>query len=261
MIKTRKTKLAIVFMAVVLAFSLFFGLFIFREKSTHTANAEETVSVTQVQFRTSGETYYFFLRMDGQTDYATGNQIHYDTSFISNTNLLDNVTVYFLNGAASLREVWTGEYVYTYLWGDGDTIAFPMKSGYVSNMGVGARIESGAEIPMLGGTKKVTNVVRTFWQTYSDDDNAIGNYIDGYNVIDTSIAKVHLRGRLNIGLGDGNDWVNGVGREQILPTEVPATDGTTTYSASYWRKMLACNFLGILIHITHHVTLIEINSS
>ncbi|MBQ4053349.1 MAG: hypothetical protein IJD33_03320 [Clostridia bacterium] len=106
MVKTRKAKLILVLMTVVLAFSVFFGLFAFREKSTSTVNAaaEETVSVTQVQFRTSGESYYFFLRMSGQTDYVTGNENH-DASFVTKTNLLDKVTIYFFDGAATLREV------------------------------------------------------------------------------------------------------------------------------------------------------------
>ena len=251
MIKTRKTKLILLLMTVVMAFSVLFGLFAFREKSTSTVNAvaEETVSVTNVQFRTDGTNHFFFLRMNGQTDYTQANQWH-DPSMITNTNLLDKVTIYFLDGAYTLREIWKGENVATYLWGDADTLAFPLKEGCLSKMGVGARIETGAEIPMLDGTKKVTNVIRTFWRTGNGENQQVDTYVDGYNVINTSIAKVHLRGRLNIGLGDGNDWVNGVGRSDILPTQVPATDGTTTHSGTYWRKMLACNFLGkVKLHL------------
>ena len=249
MVKRKRTQLALILMTIVLAFSVIFGVMTLRKKSTVEANAETTVTVTQVQFRTSGDTCYFFLRMADQTDYTTGNQWDHSLSWITDTNLLDNVTVYFLDGAATLREVWTGTQVGTYIWGDADTLAFPMKSEYVSTMGVGARIESGTEIPMIDGTKKVTDVVRTFWSTGSSTDNAIANYIDGYNVIDTTIAKVHLRGMMNIGLGDGNDWKNGEGGV-ALPTQVPATDGTTTHSATYWRKMLACNFLGkVKLHV------------
>ena len=249
MVKTKKSKIVLLLMAVVMFFSVFCGLLAFREKSTKTATAEETVSITQIQFRTDGTNHFFFLRMDGQTDYAEANTWH-DPSMITNTNLLDKVTVYFLDGAYTLREIWKGENVATYLWGDADTLAFPLKDGCLSSMGVGARIESGAEIPMIGGTKKVTNVIRTFWRTGNSDNQQVDTYIDGYNVINTSIAKVHLRGRLNIGLGEGNDWVNGEGRADVLPTQVPGADGTTTYSGTYWRKMLACNFLGkVKLHL------------
>ena len=234
------------------------GIFSLNAKTE--AKAEESITVTQVQFRTSGDQYFFFLRMDGQTDYTEGNQWH-EPTLVNNTNLLDKVTIYFLNGSATLREVWNGVNFGTYIWTDTDTLVFQMKDGYTSDMGVGARIESGAEIPMLDGTKKVTNVVRTFWQTYSSADNVIGNYTDGYNVINTTIDKVHLRGRLNIGLGEGNDWINGVGRTQILPTEVPAADGTTTHSSTYWRKMLACNFLGkVKLHVAATDTWVTLGS-
>ena len=248
MTKTNKKTLSLWVLALIFLVSCFCGVFALKNRTV--AKAEEnTVGVTQVQFRTSNGNSYFFLGMGGQTDYVTGNQSH-APSLVTNTNLLDNVTVYFLNGAYSLREIWTGESVGTYFWGDADTLVFQMKSEYVSTMGIGARIESGAEIPMLDGTKKVTSVVRTFWRTGDSADQQINDYIEGYNTIPTTIAKVHLRGRLNIGLGDGNDWVNGVGRTDVLPTQVPATDGTTTYSGTYWRKMLACNFLGkVKLHL------------
>ena len=249
MVKTRRVKLIVLLMAIVMAVSVFFGLFVFREKSTSTVRAaEETANVTQVQFRTTGgPTYYFFLRMDGQTDYTTGNELHYDTSFITSTNLLDKVTVYFLDGAASLRDVWTGEYVYTYLWGETHTIAFPMSAGYVSDRGVGARIDAGTEIPMLNGTKKVTSVSRSFWQNWSQTDNVINNYAEGYDTITTSIAKVHLRGAFLIGLGEGNDW-NGKG--EGYPTQVIGGDGTSSYSGNNWRKMYLSNFTSkIKLHV------------
>ena len=259
MVKTvvSKAKWWIVLFAVTVL-ALLGGIFSLNAKTE--AKAEESITVTQVQFRTSGDQYFFFLRMDGQTDYTEGNQWH-EPTLVNNTNLLDKVTIYFLNGSATLREVWNGVNFGTYIWTDTDTLVFQMKDGYTSDMGVGARIESGAEIPMLDGTKKVTNVVRTFWQTYSSADNVIGNYTDGYNVINTTIDKVHLRGRLNIGLGEGNDWINGVGRTQILPTEVPAADGTTTHSSTYWRKMLACNFLGkVKLHVAATDTWVTLGS-
>ena len=112
MVKTRKSKIVLLLMAVVMFFSVFCGLFAVREKSTKTATAEETVSITQVQFRTDGTNHFVFLRMGGQTDYAQANQWH-DPSMITNTNLLDKVTVYFLDGAYTLREIWKGENVAT----------------------------------------------------------------------------------------------------------------------------------------------------
>ena len=234
------------------------GIFSLNTKAE--AKAEESITITQVQFRTSGENCYFFLRMDGQTDYAELNQWH-DPSMITNTNILDKVHLYFLDGSATLCEAWTGTNCGTYIWGETHALVFPMQAEYKSNMGTGARIDAGAEIPMLDGTKKVTSVTRTFWSTHNTADNAIGNYTDGYNTISTSIAKLHLRGMINIGLGEGNDWVKGEGRTDSLPTQVPDKNGSTEHSGTYWRKMLACNFLGkVKLHVKETDTWVTLGS-
>ena len=56
------------------------GIFSLNTKAE--AKAEEPITITQVQFRTSGESCFFFLRMDGQTDYTELNQWH-DPSIIT----------------------------------------------------------------------------------------------------------------------------------------------------------------------------------
>lgn len=257
MVKTRKSKIVLLLMAVVMFFSVFCGLLAFREKSTKTATAEETVSITQVQFRTSGDQCFFFLRMAGQTDYTAANQWN-DPSLVNNTNLLDKVTVYFKNDSATLREVWKGENVGTYIWGDDHTLVFPMKSEYVSTNGVGARIDAGAEIPMLDGTKKVTATSRTFWNNWTSADNAISNYTEGYNTIETSMAKVHLRGALLIGLGAGNDWD---GKGEALPTEAKGSDGTNSHALQNWFKIYLANFTSkIKLHVKDTDTWVELGS-
>ncbi len=258
MVKTKRTKLLLILMTIVLAFSVAFGMVVsMREKTTPKVAAEETVSITQVQFRTSGDQYFFFLRMAGQTDYTTANQWH-DPSLVTNTNILDKVTVYFLNDSATLREIWTGVNVGTYIWGDDHTLVFPMKSEYVSTNGVGARIDAGAEIPMLNGTKKVTAVSRTFWNNWTSADNAIGNYTEGYETIETSMAKVHLRGMMLIGLGAGNDWD---GKGEALPTEVKGSDGTNAHAAGNWRKLYLANFTSkIQLHVKETDTWVELGS-
>ncbi|MBR4942923.1 MAG: InlB B-repeat-containing protein, partial [Clostridia bacterium] len=234
------------------------GIFSLNTKAE--AKAEEPITITQVQFRTSGESCFFFLRMDGQTDYTELNKWH-DPSMVTSTNLLDKVHLYFLDGSATLREAWTGESCGTYIWGESHSLVFQMKSEYKSNMGTGARIDAGAEIPMLDGTKKVTSVTRTFWSTHNTADNAIGNYTDGYNVISAPLAKVHLRGMINIGLGEGNDWVKGEGSANSLPTQVPDKNGSTEHSGTYWRKMLACNFLGkVKLHVKETDTWVTLGS-
>lgn len=219
------------------------------------AKAEGVVSITQVQFRTSGEDNWVFLRMSGQTDYTTPNQLQ-DPSFVTNTNILDKVTVYFNDEAISLKKLWDGSAVMTYLWGDADTFCLRMKAGYLSTKGVGMRIEEGAEIPMNDGSVLRTQTTRTFWQNWSSADCVVDKYADGYEQIPVSIEKLHIRANdesLNglqflIGLSKGNDWE---GKGSAYPTEVKGEDGTNSYVLEgYWRKMYASNFLSkIKFHV------------
>lgn len=256
MIRAKKTKFALWIAAFVLLVSCLFGVLTLRNEKT--ASAEENISVTQVQFRTNGDQYYFFLRMQGQTDYTTGNQ-EQDASFITNTNVLDKVTVYFLNDSALLRDVWNGTEVATYKWGDTDTIAFRMKEGYKATDGVGARIDAGTEIPMLSGAKRTTSVSRSFWNHGTSADNAISNYTEGYETIETSLEKVHIREsegymHLLIGLGAGNDWD---GKGEALPTQAVNSD----YAGGNWLKMYLNNFTSkIKLHVKETDTWVKYGS-
>lgn len=256
MIRAKKTKLALWIAAFVLLVSCLFGVLTLRNEKR--ASAEENISVTQVQFRTNGDQYYFFLRMQGQTDYTTGNQ-EQDASFITNTNVLDKVTVYFLNDSALLRDVWDGNEVATYKWGDTDTIAFRMKAGYKATDGVGARIDAGTEIPMLSGEKRTTSVSRSFWNHGTGTDNAINNYTEGYETIETSLTKIHIRNdgtytHLLIGLGAGNDWD---GKGEALPTQAVNSD----YAGGNWFKMYLNNFTSkIKLHLKDTDTWVEYGS-
>ena len=264
MTKTKKKTLSLWIVALICLVSCFFGALALNRKTEAKADENETVTVTQVQFRTSGEQCYFFLRMADQTDYTTLNQWHSDTTWITDTNILDKVTVYFVNDSATLREIWTGELVGTYLWGDDHTLAFPMKSEYLSTNGIGARVDAGAEIPMIDGTKKVTTVSRTFWQNgYNNADAAINNYTEGYTAIETSVSRVHLRGgasdsHLMIGLGDGNDWAD---KGEALPTQVVGEDGTNTYALANWLKLYLTNFTSkIKLHVKETDTWVSYGS-
>lgn len=252
MTKTNKKTLSLWVLALIFLVSCFCGVFALKHRTVAKAE-EETVTVTQVQFRTSGEgdKYYFFLRMGGQTDYVTANQSH-AASFVTNTNLLDKVTLYFLNDSVTLREVWTGTNVETYKWGDADTLAFEMKEGYTAIDGLGARIAAGAEIPMIGGTKLTTPESRSFWNNWTSANNAIDTYKEGYEARGTTLSKVHLRSsdgymHLLIGLGEGNDWD---GKGESLPTQAKGADGSTTYALNNWLKMYLNNFTSkIKLHV------------
>ena len=228
------------------------------------ASAEEPITVTQIQFRTNAGECFFFLRMQGQTDYVTGNENH-DASFVTETNLLDKVTIYFLNSAATLREVWTGEEVTTYKWGDDHTLTFKMKAQYLSSEGRGARIDAGAEIPMISGTKKVTAVSRTFWDYDLSETNPIESYVEGYNPIESSLVKVHIRSNENedkkfllIGLGAGNDWD---GKGEALPTEVKGSNGSNDYALVNWQKLYLSTFTSkIKLHVKETNTWVTLGS-
>ena len=260
MIKAKKTKLALFIAAFLLIVSCFFGVLTLKNEKV--AKAEENITITQVQFRTSNSQYFFFLRMKNQTDYTVGNQQH-DPSFVTNTNLLDKVTVYFLNGSASLREVWNGTQVETYKWGDDHTLAFRMKDGYVSTNGVGARIAEGAEIPMNSGAVKVTSVSRSFWQQGNGEDMAIDRYTEGYETIPVGLTAVSLRKsdnymHLTIRLGDGNDW-NGKG--EGLPTQAKDAYGSTAHGNAYWKKLYLANFTSkIKLHVKETDTWVNYGS-
>ena len=162
MIKTKKSSFLLALMTLVMTLAALFGVLVWRnEKSTVTASAADNISVTEVQFRTSGGSCYFFLRMSGQTDYTQANQWH--SGILLKGNVLDKVTVYFLDGAYSLRDVWNGVNFGTYIWGDDHTLVFPMKSQFLAQKGNGARIDAGTEIMMVSGALKTTSESRTFW--------------------------------------------------------------------------------------------------
>lgn len=262
MIKAKKTKLALFIAAFLLIVSCFFGVLTLKNEKV--AKAEETISVTQVQFRTNTEDteYYFFLRMAGQTDYTTANQTQ-DPSFINNTNLLDKVTVYFLNGSATLRELWNGTRVDTYKWGDDHTLAFQMKEGYKAIDGIGARIAEGAEIPMVGGGVKVTSESRSFWQQGTGKDMAINQYTVGFETIPVGLTSVSLRKsdgymHLTVRLGEGNDWV---GAGEGLPTQAKDAYGSTSHANASWRKTYLANFTSkIKLHVKETNTWVNYGS-
>lgn len=244
--RTKKIQFAAVLASLVMMIAAFFGFFAMNKETKVQASAETGVTITQVQFRSEGTNYFFFLRMDGQTDYTQGNQVH-AASFVNDCNVLDKVTVYFFDGAYTLRELWKGDAVTTYKWGDADTLAFQMKAGFVSNKGIGAKIEAGTEIPMISGEKKVTTVSRTFWNDGTANDVAISQYTDGYTPITTSLTKVHLRGMMLIGLGEGNDWD---GKGEALPTQAVGTNGSSSYAGTKWLKLYAANFTSkIKLHV------------
>ena len=244
--KTKRIQLAAVLASLVMMLAVFFGFFAMKQETKVQASAETNVTITQVQFRSEGTNYFFFLRMEGQTDYTQGNQVH-NASFVNSCNLLDKVTVYFFNGAYTLRELWKGDAVTTYKWGDTDTLAFQMKEGFVSNQGIGAKIEAGTEIPMISGEKKVTAVSRTFWNDGTANDVQITQYTEGYTAITTTLEKVHLRGMMLIGLGAGNDWD---GKGEALPTQAVGTNGNTSYASTKWLKLYAANFTSkIKLHV------------
>lgn len=251
MTRIRKSRFAIALMTLVLALSVLFGVMVLRDKKSIEANAAETVSVTQVQFRTNDQGAWFFLRMAGQTDYTITNQSHNANELTG--NVLDNVTVYFLNGAYSLRDVWRGDIFGTYFWGDNDTLVFPMKAGFYANQGIGARIDAGTEIYMNSGENKVTATSRSFWNTGTSDNFVIENYTDGFNTIPTTLSKIHLRGEnandihLMIGLGEGNDWD---GKGEAISTQAQAADGTQTHANAHWMKLYLANFTSkIKLHV------------
>jgi hypothetical protein len=127
-----------------------------------------------------------------------------------------------------------------------------MKEGYASNMGVGARIDAGAEIPMVSGAKKTTTESRTFWSNGQGYDIGINNYTVGYNTIPTTLEKVHLRGgvddiHLLVGLGEGNDWAD---KGEAISTQAKDTDGSSNYASSNWMKLYLSNFTSkIKLHV------------
>lgn len=262
MTRIKKSRLITALMTIVMVLSVMFGVAFLREqKSTVTAKAEESINVTQVQFRTSGDSGFFFLRMSGQTDYATANQWH-DHSTLT-CNVLDKVTVYFLHGAYSLREVWRGDAYGTYTFGDDHTLSFPMKADFYANQGVGAKIDAGAEIPMLDGTCKTTQTSRSFWNNGTNENLVIDNYAEGFQTIETTLSKLHIRGgegdiHLMIGLGAGNDWD---GKGEAICTEAKGEDGTNDYAINNWMKLYLTNFTSkIKLHVKETNTWVNYGS-
>lgn len=262
MTRTRKSKLIIALMTVVLALSVLFGLVAWRnQKPTVEASAAESVNVTQVQFRTDPNGAWLFLRMEGQTDYTTPNQWHGPEEVTS--NVLDNVTVYFLNGTYSLRELWRGDAFGTYVWGETDSLVFPMKEGFYANQGVGVKIDAGTEMYMIDGANKVTATSRSFWSNGTGDNQVIGNYTDGFQTIATTISKIHIRGaesdiHLMIGLGAGNDWD---GKGEAICTQAQGEDGSNDYALNYWMNVYLANFTSkIKLHLKESNTWVNYGS-
>ncbi len=256
----RKSRLVIALMTVVLALSVLFGVMVLRDNKP-TAKAEESISVTQVQFRSNTDGSFFFLRMKDQTDYTTANQWFAGDTLTC--NVLDKVTVYFINGAYSLREVWRGDAYGTYMFADDHTLAFPMKAGFYDNQGIGAKIDAGTEIPMNSGVNKVTAESRSFWNTGTGSNAVLDVYTDGFNEIETSLDRMHIRidgaySHLMIGLGAGNDWE---GKGEGICTQAQAADGTSTYASIQWRKLYLANFTSkIKLHVKETNTWVNYGS-
>ena len=104
------------------------------------ASYEADFHVNLMHFRSEGDgAPQGLLMMLSETDYTTPNT-GCNASFVDGTNILDNVTVYFKNGAYSLREVWDGTGLSTRIWGESNAIAFRMKDGFLSSEGVGIQV-------------------------------------------------------------------------------------------------------------------------
>ena len=233
--------------------------------------SQTDIDITEIQFRTDGTEHYFFLRFD-KTDYTTANQSR-DPSFVTNTNLLDKVFVYFTDGAYTLRELWDGQTLVTYKWGDTNTLAFKMKDGIVDANGIGAVIEKGAEIPLSDGSKIAICQTKTIWRNGVGSNTALnsGNaqVVTGDSQkIPVTLNAVHIREgwvdetdkpyTLFVKIGEGSDWY---GKGEALPTQAKADDNTTTYAGANWWKIYLANFTSkIKLHVKETDTWVTLGS-
>ncbi len=217
-----------------------------------------TLEVTKIEFRTSGNEYWFFIGFN-ETDYTTANE-NKDVSWIADTNILDKITLYYTTGSATLREAWNGSQISTYRWSSANTIAFRLKADYVSANGVGAVVESGIQIPMNSGDVITLNETRTFWSNNLAESNAVKNYVVGdAQTTETTISLVHLRsGQFLIGLGV-NDWSEE--GASFRPAAVKGEDGTNAHANAYWHKIYLASFTSkVKLHVKETDTWVTLGS-
>lgn len=236
MIKFKKNSLILTLIIVLITSFMMAGFFFTPAKTS----AISDHNVTKVHFRTTGVYCWVLLFLKDQTDFLGDVKYNSDNGqMLENSTILDNVTVYFTDGAYILRDIFSGDYG-TRVMVEDDAIGFKLKEEYKAVKSLGVKINAGTKFVLRDGSSFNTAESRTFFNYGRSDINVVNNYFSGYETIPVSLTRIHLRGEMLIGLGDGNDWG---GKGEALPTQAKALDGSTTYSNSEsWWKILLGNF-------------------